>query len=478
VTTITDVEGSYRFPELEGAGYQLEARRLGYGAARRNLDMGSGSRGDFEVDFKLSPVADFVAEVPASMFLTRLPDGETKRQFILDCTGCHQFDLKIAGKDGHPKSRDDWVARTDQMLMFAGAQSNFPIMSAGRDSEATADWLTRHLGGAADPLPTFEPPEPLGDADVVIWEYDIPVPVDLPHDLMVAPDGSVIVTGMFTHQMYVLDPKTGEFATEPIPIPNANPRALDIDGDGNWWVLLGAPLMMARFGVESEEWESWDLGMYPHSVMLDPSGRIWFNGHFSVDPELIGVLDPSTGSVTSFEVPAKPMPGGASTIPYGLRVAANGVVWCTELAGNRLIRFDPEGERFRTYEMPTTHSGPRRLDIGPDGIVWIPEYAANKLARFDPETEAFEEFEFPVPGALPYVARVDQRRGTVWVGTSGADVIARFDPITRRFAAYRLPTKGALIRHIDIDEKTGDVWGAYSPSPSVAQGVFRISLRD
>lgn len=29
-------------------------------------------------------------------WLARLPDGETKRKFLLDCTGCHQFDERIA----------------------------------------------------------------------------------------------------------------------------------------------------------------------------------------------------------------------------------------------------------------------------------------------------------------------------------------------------------------------------------------------
>ncbi|HEX5963586.1 MAG TPA: hypothetical protein VFY42_07655, partial [Gemmatimonadales bacterium] len=36
-------------------------------------------------------------------WLSRLPDGETKRKFILDCTGCHQFDEKIARVNGRPR---------------------------------------------------------------------------------------------------------------------------------------------------------------------------------------------------------------------------------------------------------------------------------------------------------------------------------------------------------------------------------------
>ena len=115
--------------------------------------------------------------------------------------------------------------------------------------------------------------------------------------------------------------------------------------------------------------------------------------------------------------------------------------------------------------------------MGPDGIVWIPEYAGNKLAKFDPETERFTEYDFPIPDALPYVVRVDQKRGTVWIGTSAADAVVRFDPRSERFTVYPLPTRGALTRHIDIDEQTGAVWGAYSPAPVVHARVFKLEAR-
>jgi len=414
---------------------------------------------------------------PSSKLLALLPDGETKRRFILDCTGCHQFDWRTVASGERTKTREEWVAAIERMLAFAGASSGFPIISPEREAEPTADWLVEHLGSGA-PLPEIEPREQrqTEPGDVQLREYDLPVPGDLPHDLMVAPDGKVVVTGMFTHQMYVLDPQTGDFETVAIPVPNANPRAVDLDAKGRWWVLLGAPRRLARFDPTSSEWKSWELGMYPHSVALGANGRIWFNGHFSVDPELIGHLDPESGAIATYEVPAKPMPRGGSTIPYGLRVASDGTVWGTELAGNRLLHFDPDGEKFRTYELPTNHSGPRRPDVAADGTIWIPEYAANKLARFNPASERFEEYDIPVTDALPYVVRVDKRRGRIWIGTSAADVIARFDPATERFTVYRLPTRGALTRHLDVDEATGTVWGAYSPAPAIRPRIFSIRV--
>ena len=36
----------------------------------------------------------------------------------------------------------------------------------------------------------------------------MPVAQDLPHDLVVEPDGDVLITGMFTHRLYRLKPES------------------------------------------------------------------------------------------------------------------------------------------------------------------------------------------------------------------------------------------------------------------------------
>lgn len=349
-------------------------------------------------------------------------------------------------------------------------------MSASRDAAKTATWLSTALdrGGSRGRL---EAPGPIGEPwRAVITEYDLPEAGDLPHDLMVGPDGRIVITGMMTQQMYVLDPASGGIETLPIAV-GGGPRALDIDEDGVWYVLLGGPPSVARYDPATGEWSSWQTGMYPHSTALDRAGRVWFNGHFRREPEQLGYVDPGSGEVRLYDVPAEPLSDGGATIQYGLRAAPDGTIWTTQLAGNRLIRLDPETGEFRLYALPTSHSGPRRPDIAPDGVVWIPEFSANKLARFDPATEAFEEFDFPIPDALPYVVRVDAVRGTVWIGTAAADVLASFDPETESFTVYPLPTRGALTRHIDIDPVTGDVWAAYGPWPPRGAKVARLQLR-
>lgn len=402
----------------------------------------------------------------SSAWLSLLPEGETKRRFLLDCAGCHQLHEGIALVSGAPRSRESWVERTQQMLSFAGASTGFPIMAPSREAQATADWLVSALG-ESEPVPNAPGALPEG---YVVDEFPLPRS-DLPHDVAVDPDGRIVVTGMLTGVMYVLDPVSGAFAQE--SIPESGPRAVEVDDAGAWTVVFGDPQAIGRRPAGTTDYQVWPIGMYPHEAALDGQGRIWFNGHFTKAPELLGYVDPTSGEVRTFEVPVQAMPDGGSTIPYGLRTAPDGSIWMTELVGGRLIRFDPQRPEFELYPLPTAWSGPRRLDISPDGTVWVPEFSANRLARFDPSTERFTEYELPVPDALPYVARVGPD-GSVWVGTAGADLVARFDPATETFTLVPLPTAGGLIRHLDIDMRTGEVWGATGDFPVRSPRVFRI----
>jgi virginiamycin B lyase len=410
----------------------------------------------------------------SSAWLSRLPDGEAKRKFILDCTGCHQFDEKIARPQGTPRTEGQWAEAVTRMLGYAGATTSFPVIAADRDARATAAWLATSLalGNVADVAVTAS-----RKAD--IREYLMPEAQDLPHDVVVEPNGDVVITGMFTHRLYRLKPESGALSEIAIPVvEGANPRAIDRDASGRTWVVLGQPKKLAAV-VADTQWRSWDVGMYPHSLALAPDGKVWFNGHFTREPELIGFVDPAGDKVTTYPVPPHPTlakgPGGP--IPYEIRAAADGRIWLGELQGNRLVALTPRTGKFQTFTLPTAHSGPRRFDLDANGILWIPAYSANLLVRLDPAIRKFTEIPLPLKDALPYVARVDPRDGAIWIGTAAADVLLRYDPRSGRFDTFPLPTKGALVRHMAVDPRTGAVWLAYGASPGIPARIARVVVR-
>lgn len=67
----------------------------------------------------------------SSAWLSRLPAGEAKRKFILDCAGCHQFDEKIARpRTGGRCSR--WATRFRRAVPNARRRDLAVIPSAAR----------------------------------------------------------------------------------------------------------------------------------------------------------------------------------------------------------------------------------------------------------------------------------------------------------------------------------------------------------
>jgi streptogramin lyase len=362
-----------------------------------------------------------------------LPDGEEKRKFILDCMGCHSLSDRILYVGGTLLDEAGYQASVQKMLMFSGAKTSFPVMSPERDPAATAAFLAKSLTeeGVAKAATRSAAAERT-TSGFTVGEWGIPDLRDLPHDLIVTGDGKVLVTGMLTGRMYVLDPETGAWQDRPIPSPGGNPRALDVAQNGDWWVAGGMTKAMSRFRVSDGIWDHYDIGVYPHSI--------------------------------------------ARPIPYGLRVGPDDTIWSTELGGNRLLKYVPDSGRFTSYYLPTTYSGPRRIDVASDGTVWVPEFATGRIARFDPRTEAFTEYDFPTKDSLPYCVRIDHARGLVWVSQCANDAIARIDTRTMEIVEYALPTPVAFIRHLGIDKKSGDVYAAYSHSPGLHPKVVRLRV--
>src|SRR5690606_34241493 len=131
----------------------------------------------------------------------------------------------------------EWTIAIARMLGYAGPNSSFPVISSAADPDSTAAWLAGHLavarrlggsaaGGSAAP------------STAEVREFLFPNPQDLPHDVAITAEGQIVVTGMFSHAMQVLDPSSGAWRQVPIPVPQANPRAVEIGRRGEWWVVL------------------------------------------------------------------------------------------------------------------------------------------------------------------------------------------------------------------------------------------------
>ena len=467
ITVLSNPDGAYQFTNLPPGRYSLSAHGFGYSRSLTEV-VETDSSSPLNVPLELRPNADVAAQVSGAEWLSLLPDSEATRHFIINCQGCHQLGWPRQAYGGWPTA-SQWETSIEKMHGYYGPQSGFPIIGP-MDIPQTAEWLARYL--TDDALP----PQPLPIAPEAqtmrLTEYDFPG--NGPHDLVLDADGQVIVTGMFSDDMYALDPTSGDFTRYDLPA-NANPRAVEVDAQGAWWLTFGNPHQVARFDPQTEELTTYSIGMYAHSIAIDSNGNAWANGHFKANPGQVVRINAQDGAIQRFDIPDNNTSNLTGLpISYDLRVDANDTVWGSDFNWNRIYRLDPQTGEVVHFELPEPTSGPRRFEFDAAGNLWIPEFSGGRLAMFDPNNQTFTEWDTPTKNAEPYVVKVDKQRNNVWIGYAAANRVTRFDPVTETFVEYPLPTPFALIRHMAIDEATGDVWFSYHHVPTAQDMVARL----
>ncbi|GEM_PF-936929 len=469
VSVLSNENGEYQITNLATDTYIISAHGFGYKKSTTEM-IEVKSMSNSSINFQLSIEADVASQVSGAEWLSVLPDDDETRQFILDCQGCHQLAWVRNVYKGWQTS-SQWETSIKKMQGYYGPNTGFPIIGP-MDAPHTSVWLEQYL------TDDVTPPQPLPiqpeAQNIRITEYDFSGAG--PHDLVLDANGQVIVTGMFSNDMYSLNPDTGEFTRYALT-SNANPRAIEIDSQGVWWIVFGNPHQVASFNPQTEELKTYPVGMYAHSIALDSQGNAWANGHFKANPGKVMMINPQDGSRKTFDIPDNNTSNLTGLpISYDLRVDANNIVWGSDLNWNRIYKLDPQTSEVIHYELPNSTSGPRRFDFDNDGNLWIPEFSGGRLAMFNPVAETFTEWETPTKNAEPYVVKVDKARNIVWIGYAAANRLARFDIATQTFTEYPLPTPFALIRHMAIDESTGDVWFSYHHVPTYQDMVVRLQI--
>lgn len=475
-TVFTAADGAFRIDGLADGAYAVTAHYPGHVSATSRVTLTDGKSQALALTVAKG---DATHAVPTSAFLAKLPDGDMRREFILNCGTCHEITHARIAPEGTARDEAGWA----EVIKTMRDMDVYEVIPPDFDDAAYAKWLAENLTQEA--IAAAVPPAPMDPAEVAkvtITEYPVPhYESELPHDLVVGPDRRIWVTGFWTGEMWALDPATGEFETFDV-YPNrdekvpAQTRALAFDDDGILWMINGGTSSVVSLNPATKEVKTFDAGMYAHDIVLDSKGHPWFNDYFAKS-ERIGHLNPETGVLATYELPAPGRdPAEGVPLPYGLMIDAKDRLFSTQLAGNTLVRFDIATQDAKLYEMPDPNVGPRRTAMHPDGSLWIPEYNTGRITRFDPETEQFTTIDLGVPGAGPYDVEINQKNGEVWVAGSLDTSMFLVDAETKQVTRIQLPTEPALIRHVAIDEETGDVWVAYSSLPTAAPKVARIHL--
>jgi streptogramin lyase len=408
-TVFTDENGDYFFSPLPAGKYRVWAQAVTFETAKAEVDLASARK----QDFNLKPNKDFVRQLPGNAMLAALPeeseqDKRMKRLVRNICTGCHTPSYVLQ----HRFDEAGWNAIIELMKnanvygTFMGNERK-PSGILDYHQKELAAYLARARGPGESSMKFNLEPRPAGEAArVMVKEYDVP-----------------------------LDPDVG--------LP-----ANFVQNDGSDWSLGTPSVLIPGWGV--------------HDAWLDLDGQLWFTCNIPNRRTTVGRIDPKTGEVKLFKVPAV---NGLAAQTHGMTRDPKGTIWFNVNNGRGGIgRLDPKTERIDVYLPPQGMSptgGATTVDYDGKGNIW--SSAPDGALRFDPATETFTEFKSltykTANGTGVTYGAAGDRDGNGWWAEMTLDIIGKGDAASGKAQEVRLaPVKEEMDRVTTDARKVYDTY--------------------
>lgn len=272
-----------------------------------------------------------------------------------------------------------------------------------------------------------------------------------PFEITAGPDGHVWFTDRDSNKLAKIDPRIGKITEFPVPLAA---QAIAAGPDGHVWFterdrtavgLFATPtvtLQIGRLDPKSGKVTQFPIpaaNARPTGITAGPDGHVWFGDR---NGNQIGKIDPATGQVTLFPLPtANPQPRNPNGQPGRITVGPDGHLWFTGTV--QIGKIDPATGVITMFSLPTANSRPLGITAGPDGkSLWFTNTGANLIGRIDPATGTVTEFPVPTPaaGLMGITAGCD---GNVWFTENNGNKIAKIDPATGKVTEFSAPTAGS-----------------------------------
>jgi virginiamycin B lyase len=234
----------------------------------------------------------------------------------------------------------------------------------------------------------------------------------------------------------------------------------------------GAVLISGPATVSIKEWMAPTLGSRPHDSHAAADGSIWWTGQFA---SKLGRLDPRTGQIREFDLPA-------NTQPHGLAEDAQGNIWYTGIQKGVIGRLDPKTTQVREYPItepgvrgphtpimdkrngqmfftlqsghvgrinlatgemvirktPSENTYPYGIRLNSQGVPWYVDFRGNRIGSVDPKTMVIKEYTLPNPDARPRRLAITPD-DVIWYADFARGTLGRFDPKTGQAREYPSP---------------------------------------
>jgi virginiamycin B lyase len=299
---------------------------------------------------------------------------------------------------GAPALAQDPASKVQWFDLPAGARPH--DVAPGPDGSV---WYTAQRQGALgilDPATGDVEQVPLGDGSA-------------PHGVIAGPDGAAWITDGGLNAIVRYDPTSREVTRYPLPEDTgyANLNTAAFDGDGVLW-FTGQNGIYGRLDPASGAIEVFDApkGRGPYGITATPDGVVYYA---SLAGSYVGQIDPKTGEATVLEPPTPQQ--GARRVWSD----SQGNIWVSEWNAGQVSRYTPASGAWQSWRLPGDDPKAYAVYVDEQDMVWLSDFGANALVGFDPENERFTSFEGSGPGAN--VRQILGRPGEVWAPESGLD---------------------------------------------------------
>ncbi len=194
--------------------------------------------------------------------------------------------------------------------------------------------------------------------------------------------------------------------------------------------------------ISFENWQMPTLGQMPRDPVEAPDGMIWWVGQWAAG-NLVGRLNPETGEMKEFPLPAR-------TLPHSVTPDSHGNIWVSGNGNGTIVKLDPVTEEMTVYPMPDPAArDPHTMVFDSEGILWFSVQFGNMIGALDPATGDIKLVTAPVENSRPYAMKFDSK-GDVWVNCRNTPCIYRVDHDTMEITAFTLPHADSWSRRLAL----------------------------
>lgn len=218
-----------------------------------------------------------------------------------------------------------------------------------------------------------------------------------------------------------------------------------IDGDDNIYAFVRGPYPIVVFNTDGAIQAMWGEGHFkhPHAITLASDGSFYCTDdsqhtvhHYDSSGNLLGVIksqaDPEFYKDVDSELAwTVTRPGPPFNKPTAAVEAPNGLVYVTDGYGNCCVHaFGPDGElRFSWGEpgaMPGQFTVPHGIAVGPDGLLYVVDRVNSRIQIFDLDGHYVKEWPARLPNNLWFDAD-----GNAYIAELGSTVMLSDQPALR-----------------------------------------------